>query len=63
MVTNIRKGLNTILATAPQLTQPERWVALVRYIVAKIIATKTENHPQTALSPPNFSPPLVPTTG
>ena len=63
MVTNIRKGLNTILATAPQLTQPERWVALVRYIVSKIIEAKTEIHSKTALSPPNFSPPLVPTTG
>ena len=35
MVANVRKGLDTILATAPQLTKPERWTALVRYIVEK----------------------------
>ena len=37
MIANVRKGLDTVLATAPQLTKPERWTALVRYIVAKII--------------------------
>jgi hypothetical protein len=35
MVANVRKGLDTILATAPQLTKRERWTALVRYIVEK----------------------------
>ena len=40
MVTNVRKGLDTILATAPQLTKHERWTALVRYIVEKIIDAK-----------------------
>lgn len=63
MVTNVRKGLDAILATAPQLTKRQRWGALVRYIVAKIIAAKTESHSQTALPPPNFSPQLVQTTG
>lgn len=63
MVTNVRKGLDTILATAPQLTKLERWGALVRYIVAKIIAAKTENYSQSALSPPDFSPPLIPASG
>ncbi len=45
MIANVRKGLDTILATAPQLTKPERWSALVRYIVEKIIEAATKNHP------------------
>lgn len=63
MVANIRKGLDTILATAPQLTKPERWKALVRYIVEKIIATKPKNYVQQALMPSNLSQPLIPATG
>jgi hypothetical protein len=50
MIVNIRKGLDTVLATAPQLTKPERWQALVRYIIGKIIAAKPKNHsPPVAL--------------
>ena len=45
MVANVRKGLDTVLATAPQLTKPARWQALVRYIMAKIIAAKSNDHP------------------
>ena len=45
MVANVRNGLNTILATAPQLTKPERWIALVRYIVAKIIEAAPKIQP------------------
>lgn len=41
MIANVRKGLNTVLATAPQLTKPERWIALVRYIVARITEAAT----------------------
>lgn len=63
MVANVRKGLDTILATAPQLTKRERWTALVRYIVEKIIATKPKNYSAPALMPSNFSPPLIPATG
>ena len=37
LIANVRKGLDTILATAPQLTKPQRWTALVRYIIARII--------------------------
>lgn len=33
-----RKGLDTVIATAPQLAKPQRWAALVRYIVAQIMA-------------------------
>jgi len=36
MAANVRKGLDAIIATAPQLTKPERWKALVRYIVEKL---------------------------
>jgi hypothetical protein len=63
MVANIRKGLDTILTTAPQLTKRERWTALVRYIVEKIIATKPKGYAQPTLMPSNFSPPLIPATG
>jgi hypothetical protein len=63
MVANVRKGLDTILATAPQLSKRERWTALVRYIVEKIIATKPKNYVQPALMPSNFSQPLIPATG
>ena len=63
MVANVRKGLDTILATAPQLTKRERWTALVRYIVEKIIETKPKNYVQPALMPSNFSQPLIPATG
>lgn len=35
MLANVRKHLDSILATAPQLTKGERWTALVRYIVAR----------------------------
>ena len=63
MVANVRKGLDSILATAPQLTKRERWTALVRYIVEKIIATKPKNYVQPALMPSNFSQPLIPATG
>jgi hypothetical protein len=50
MIVNIRNGLDTVLETAPQLTKPERWKALVRYIMGKIIAAKPKNHsPSVAL--------------
>jgi hypothetical protein len=37
LVTNVRHGLSLIQATAPQLTKTQRWFALVRYIVARIL--------------------------
>jgi Transposase DDE domain group 1 len=49
MIANVRKGLDAIMATAPQLTKPERWAALVRYIVARIIEAAPKIHPPTAL--------------
>lgn len=45
MIANIRKGLDHILHAAPQLPKRERWKALVRYIVAKIIAAKSKDQP------------------
>lgn len=38
MIANVRKGLDAVIATAPQLAKPQRWAALVRYIVAQIMA-------------------------
>lgn len=40
MIANVRKGLATILESAPQLPKLDRWQALVRYIISKIIAAK-----------------------
>jgi hypothetical protein len=60
MIAAIRKGLDHILATAPQLPKPERWRALIRYIIAQILATKPGQ------PPPNFaltSPPLAVPSG
>jgi len=38
LVTNVRHGLRLIHDTAPQLTKSQRWIALVRYIVKRILA-------------------------
>jgi hypothetical protein len=38
LVTHVRHGLQLIRANAPQLTKPQRWLALVRYIVERILA-------------------------
>ncbi|SDZ19501.1 hypothetical protein SAMN05421754_10911, partial [Nitrosomonas sp. Nm58] len=51
MIANIRKGLDSILANAPQLPKIERWPTLVRYIVNKIISARSENPP---LDSPTF---------
>lgn len=59
MIANIRMGLDAVLASAPQLTKPERWKALVRYIIAKILAAKPKNHSPPVL-PPSVSL-LIPT--
>ena len=40
MIANVRKGLDVVLANAPQLNKPERWAALLRYIIDKIVAVK-----------------------
>jgi hypothetical protein len=43
MIANIREGLDTILSNAPQLPKADRWPALVRYIINKIITRKPQN--------------------
>jgi hypothetical protein len=52
MIAAIRKGLDHIRATAPQLPKPERWRALIRYIVARIIAAKGKHPPPFGSLPP-----------
>jgi hypothetical protein len=55
MIANVRKGLDSVIASAPQLTQPERWKLLVQYIIAKILPTDRGRGP----SPPQPAPPEV----
>ncbi|MCM8620488.1 MAG: hypothetical protein NFW16_01825 [Candidatus Accumulibacter sp.] len=43
MIVSIRKGLDHVRATAPQLPKATRWPALVHYIVDNIIAAKPQN--------------------
>lgn len=50
MVATIRAGLDTIRGNAPQLAAPERWPALVHYIVDRIIAAmRVDLRPLTPL--------------
>ena len=51
MIANVRVGLDTILTTAPQLPKPERWKALLRYIIGKITGAMPQIH-----SPPSTPP-------
>lgn len=52
MIANIRKGLDYVVANAPQFPKTDRWRALVRYIVDEIIATKPKNPSPPGLPPP-----------
>jgi hypothetical protein len=52
MIANIRKGLDHVLASAPQLPKANRWRALVRYIVNRIIVAKPKNSSPFGLAPP-----------
>jgi hypothetical protein len=56
MIAAIRKGLDHIRATAPQLPKLERWRALIRYIIAQILAASPMPQP-----PPLVSTSLLPT--
>ena len=58
MIANVRAGLDTILATAPQLTKPERWKALVRYIIGKITGARPQIHSPPSMPPPDLQ--LIP---
>ena len=55
LVANVRAGLQHILTTAPQLPSSQRWQALVRYIVEKIIAASA-THPAKTAGPPMLAP-------
>jgi hypothetical protein len=56
MIAAVRKGLEHIRATAPQLQKPERWRALIRYIVAQILASRPAQPPPFALTTPLLAP-------
>jgi len=56
MIAAVRKGLEHIRATAPQLPKPERWRALIRYIVAQILASRPAQPPPFALTTPLLAP-------
>ena len=45
LVANVRHRLRLIQATAPQLAKPQRWFALVRYIVERILACAPKPNP------------------
>ena len=47
LIVNVRAGLSHVRATAPQLDKPQRWFALVRYIVEQILACQPK--PNTGL--------------
>jgi len=55
MISAVRKGLDHVRATAPQLPTLGRWLALVRYIVEKIIAAKPKNPAHLALPIPRLA--------
>ena len=59
MLANVRKGLETVLASAPQLTKPERWRALVRYIIEQILAAKRRDYPAPGPALPFHALPLT----
>ena len=59
MIANIRKGLDHVRTTAPQLPKADCWRALVRYIVDQIIATK----PKSPAPPELLTPCLVSESG
>ncbi len=49
MIANVRKGLEFVIASAPQLTKLECWKALIQYIIARILPVANGKEP----SPPN----------
>jgi hypothetical protein len=51
MIVNVRKGLDHVLASAPQLPKAGRWPALVRYIADKIINARPKASPPTPVAP------------
>ena len=52
LIANVRAGLSHVRDTAPQLDKPQRWFALVRYIVEQILAYQPKtNSGLIALTP------------
>jgi hypothetical protein len=58
MIANIRGGLEHVLATEPQLPTIDRWRALVRCIVSRILAARPQN--SSHLSPSLSALPSMP---
>ncbi|MBN8448875.1 MAG: transposase, partial [Candidatus Accumulibacter sp.] len=52
MIASIRKGLDQVRASAPQLPKAGRWPALVRYIVDKILNARPKTSFPTPLAIP-----------
>ena len=52
LVANVRAGLDHIRKTAPQLDKPQRWFALVRYIVAQFLPAQRGQSLGSALPAP-----------
>jgi hypothetical protein len=55
MIASIRKGLDHVRATAPQLPKLERWRVLVRYIIDNIMAIRPKNPPPIGLLLPSLA--------
>ncbi|WP_273704509.1 hypothetical protein [Candidatus Accumulibacter cognatus] len=55
MIVNVRKGLDHVLASAPQLPKANRWPALVRHIVNKIINARPKTSCPTPLALPRLA--------
>ena len=55
MIASIRKGLDYVLANAHQLPKANRWSALARYIIDKIIADRPKNSQFPGSFPPCFA--------
>ena len=51
LVANVRRGIQHISAAAPQLTDSQRWVAMVRFIVARILSAQPKFSPIPAALP------------
>src|SRR5574337_363725 len=51
LIANVRAGLSHILSTAPQLDKAQRWPAMLRYIVAQMLACQGPRGSPPAIVP------------
>jgi hypothetical protein len=51
LIANVRAGLSHIQSAAPQLDKAQRWPAMLRYIVAQMLACQTPRRAPPALAP------------